>query len=180
MAASLTTAGYWNLLNLSKELNIPVIGEPQYSQNLAYTPFVPGNYTVAVGDEWGQAVILHVTVVSASSSPVEVVSVVGPIPPYTPAGAVVGVTLKNVGSTPITSLAASLQLPRAGQNAPFSFAFNVNSSKPLLPGRSTQDSLTLFNAGFSGSVYYPLTIGGTYSNGTQFSYSVQVQIVPPA
>jgi hypothetical protein len=59
MSLSFTTGGYWNLQNLSRELNIPILGEPYPSSQPAYIPFSPGEYTVAVADEWGQIALLH-------------------------------------------------------------------------------------------------------------------------
>jgi hypothetical protein len=62
MSISFTTDGYWDLSKLSKELNQPVIC-PHCQAPIA-APFVPGVYTVAVADEWGQAAILHLAVKS--------------------------------------------------------------------------------------------------------------------
>ena len=66
MSLDFTTGGYWNLQNLSRELNIPILGEPYLPRPPAYIPFAPGVYTIAVADEWGQVGIVHVTVVPAS------------------------------------------------------------------------------------------------------------------
>lgn len=69
LAFNFTTAGSWNLLNLSKALNIPILGESQRPGTPPPDiPFTPGEYTVAVADEWGQAVILHVTVTGPSNT----------------------------------------------------------------------------------------------------------------
>ena len=67
LSTNFTTGGYWNLLNLSKELNIPIIGEypPKPPDSIS---FVPGEYTIAVEDECGQEVIMHLTVLSDLSS----------------------------------------------------------------------------------------------------------------
>lgn len=59
MSLSFTTGGYWNLQNLSSELNVPILGEQYPPRPPAYTPFSPGEYTVAVADEWGQMALLH-------------------------------------------------------------------------------------------------------------------------
>jgi hypothetical protein len=61
LSANFTTTGYWELANNSQILNSPVIGANPPSPPIA-TPFVPGVYTVAVADEWGEATILHFTV----------------------------------------------------------------------------------------------------------------------
>ncbi len=67
MSLSFTTGGYWNLQNLSRELNIPILGEQYPPRSPAYVPFSPGEYTIAVADEWGQVAILHVTVDSTTN-----------------------------------------------------------------------------------------------------------------
>jgi len=62
LTENFTTDGYWDLQNLSKELNTPIIGEYQYPPRPPdYIFFVPGEYTIAAEDEWGQVVVLHVT-----------------------------------------------------------------------------------------------------------------------
>ncbi len=149
-----------------------------FSQGVLH-PFLPGEYTVVAGDEWGHVQILYFQVTTASGRTVEVVSVTGPIPPFNPGGPVVGITLRNVGDTPITSLSATLPINTQGPQLPYSFVFNVNSSNPLKPGQTAQDTRTLIGAGFDSSLQYSLTISGTLSNGIQFSYTEQVRIVPP-
>lgn len=182
-ASSLT--GYWTMPDDGNYVEIDAASNSTITAGLNsvyqsyFHRFSPGSYTMVAEDLWNQTVYAYFQVVSAASSPVQVVSVMGPIPPYYAGGPVVSVTLQNVGSVPITSLAASLQIPRAGPIAPFSFVFNVNSSNPLLPGRSVQETRTLIGAGFDSSLDYPLTISGTLSNGTQFSYTEQVLILPP-
>ena len=111
---------------------------------------------------------------SATNQPVEVVSVTGPIPPYNPGGPVVEITLKNMSSEAITSLATSLTL-----NRDFNFAYDVTLAKPLLPGSSISTSLTLINGGFSDNTTYPLLISGTQQSGETFSYTKQVQVKEP-
>jgi len=66
-ALNFTAAGYWDLLALSQRVNAPILGEGQ-SPPPTYTAFSPGVYTVAVADEWGQAAVLHVTVLPASTT----------------------------------------------------------------------------------------------------------------
>jgi hypothetical protein len=141
--------------------------------------FSPGQYTLAVEDIWGQTIYAHFQVTPASGRPVEVVSVKGPIPPFNPGGPVVSITLRNVGDTPITSLSATLPINTQGPKLPYSFVFNVNSSNPLMPGQTIQETRTLINGGFDSSLRYPLTINGALMNGTQFSYTEQIQVVPP-
>jgi len=61
LSLNFTTNGYWDLKSMSEELKGPIIGG--YGSPLpAATPFIPGTYTIAVEDEWGQVDILHLTV----------------------------------------------------------------------------------------------------------------------
>jgi hypothetical protein len=67
LSVNFTTSGYWTLpSNPGGNGLVPfdtVIGPGQYPPEPPQaTPFVPGVYTVAVCDEWGQAVVLHFTV----------------------------------------------------------------------------------------------------------------------
>jgi hypothetical protein len=62
LSLNFTTGGSWDLLNFSKQLNPPFIGDQYLPNPPVATPFVPGVYTVAVEDEWGQAALLHLTV----------------------------------------------------------------------------------------------------------------------
>lgn len=112
--------------------------------------------------------------------PIEVVSVLGPIPPFNPGGPVVEITLKNVSGEPVVSLKAMLGINRAGPSGtPFTFNFDVTHSNPLLSDKTIGSKLTLIGGGFSGNVSYPLTIEGSLKSGTVFSYSKQVQIASP-
>ena len=71
MSLNFTTKGYWDLRSLSRELNPPIIGDREDPKvPPTYVPFVQGVYTVGVADEWGQAVVLHFSVVSGDNSPV--------------------------------------------------------------------------------------------------------------
>ncbi len=63
MSTSFTTGGYWDLQALSKDMNAPYLGSA--GNPPSYVPFVPGVYAIGVADGWGQAVVLHFTVLSA-------------------------------------------------------------------------------------------------------------------
>jgi hypothetical protein len=67
LTLNFTTAGYWDLPSLAGKVDAPVIGgsQPAPPSSIAFSP---GVYTVAVDDEWGQAVIMHVVVVSGTTS----------------------------------------------------------------------------------------------------------------
>jgi|GEM_PF-411678 len=115
-----------------------------------------------------------------ATHPIEVVSVSGPLSPINPGGPIVEVTLKNVSSEPIVSLAASLGISRAGpSNAPFVFNFEVTSSSPLLPAASASSRLTLIGGSFADNISYPLKIEGKLQSGGTFAYTEQVQIESP-
>lgn len=60
LALNFTTGGYWDLKSLSKQQNPALLG-PGGTAPTAI-PFVPGTYTVAVADEWGQMQVVHFTV----------------------------------------------------------------------------------------------------------------------
>ncbi len=60
MSTSFTTDGYWDLQNFSMQLNQPLICLA--CQNPIANPFVPGAYTLAVSDQWGQVAVLHFAV----------------------------------------------------------------------------------------------------------------------
>jgi hypothetical protein len=117
---------------------------------------------------------------TTSQQPVDVVSVLGPIPPFNPGGPVVEITLKNVSGEPVVSLKAGLGISRAGPaNTPFTFNFDVTPSNPLLPDKTIGAKLTLIGASFSDNVSYPLIIEGKLGSGYEYSYTKQVQIESP-
>jgi hypothetical protein len=119
--------------------------------------------------------------VSASQAwePIEIVSVLGPVPPFTPGGPAVEITLKNVSVEPVISLTATLEVYTVvGTSVDFTFD-DVSPSNPLQPNRSTNDTLCLIGGGFSSDVSYPLTINATLQNGAKFVYTKLVQIEKP-
>lgn len=116
----------------------------------------------------------HPVSASQNQEPIEIVSVLGPVPPFTPGGPAVKITLKNVGVEPVVSLTATLELGTS-----FDFTFDVTPSNPLQPNRSTSDTLCLIGGGFGSNVSYPLTINATLQNGGNFVYTKLVQIVEP-
>jgi hypothetical protein len=110
--------------------------------------------------------------------PVEIVSVVGPVPPYNPGGPTVIFTLKNIGIESILYLKVTLKL--AGD---FEFIFfDVTPSQPLLPGQSISEKRNLIGpkSNFSSDILYSVTINGTLQNLAAFVYTKQVIIIPPA
>jgi len=105
---------------------------------------------------------------------VEIISVIGPIPPFTPAGPAVEITLKNMSAEPVTSLTATLVAGRS-----FDFNFEVAPSHPLMPNGSISQRIAMIGGGFSDNVLYPLTIKATLQSGTTYVYTRQVQIKAP-
>ena len=114
------------------------------------------------------------TTQQSTARPVAVVSVVGPVPPITPGGPSITITLENTSTSPITSLTASLSL-----DVPYDYTFDVTESAPLVPGQSASQTTAQIRGGFQGGASYPLSIEGTLQNGTTFAYSEEVQIVSP-
>ncbi len=111
---------------------------------------------------------------TTNQQPVEIVSVLGPLPPINPGGPIVEITVKNVSNEPIASLSAGVQLGRT-----FTFVFNNTASNPLLPGQSTSAQMTLIGGGFNTDTLYSFIINGTRQNGAAFSYTKQARIAAP-
>jgi hypothetical protein len=120
----------------------------------------------------------HPALASQSQEPIETVSVLGPVPPITPGGPAVKITLKNAGVEPVISLTATLEVETAFGTSQ-DFAFDVTPSDPLQSDQSTSATRCLIGGGFSNSDSYPLTINATLQNGTNFVYTKLVQIQKP-
>jgi hypothetical protein len=117
----------------------------------------------------------HPVSTSQDQEPIAIVSVLGPVPPFTPGGPAVKITLKNVGLEPVISLTATLDVSES-----YDFIFDVTPSNPLQPNKSTSTTLALIGGGgFSSDGSYPLTINATLQNGPNFVYTKLVQIVEP-
>jgi hypothetical protein len=108
-----------------------------------------------------------------NQQPLEVVSLIGPLPPVNPGGPNVEIMLKNISSEPIVTLNVTLELNRT-----FNFAFDVSLPVPLFPGKTISTEQTLISGGFGENILYPLRINGTFRNGSTFDYTKQVQIMP--
>jgi hypothetical protein len=124
---------------------------------------------------------------TTTEEPVDIVSVIGPLPSsyengkpvYNPGGPILEITLKNVSNEPVIFLEASLTLESMPQR-PYDFTFDVSLSKPLLPGASTSSRQTLIGGGFSDTIPYPVTINGTLQSNVAFVYTKSVLIQQPA
>ncbi len=110
-------------------------------------------------------------------SPVGVVSVKGPVPPYTPGGPAVAIVVQDVSNIPVTDLTAILYL--SSGSGGLQFTFGISASNPLMPGQTAQATRILIGGGFDSSQSYPLRINSMLQNGAEFSYLLQVQIAPP-
>jgi hypothetical protein len=111
---------------------------------------------------------------SSQNPAVEIISVTGPIPPFTPGGPTVEITLKNVSAEHVTGLTATLVTGRS-----FDFNFEVAPSSPLMPNGSISSKINMIGGGFSDNVLYPLTIKATLQSGTTSVYTQQAQIKAP-
>jgi hypothetical protein len=121
----------------------------------------------------------HPVSTSQNQEPIEIVSVLGPVPPFTPGGPAVKITLKNVGVELVISSTATLEVFSV-IGTPFDFTFDdVSPTNPLQPNRSTSATRCLIGGGFSSNGSYPLTINATLQNGANFVYTKLVQIVEP-
>lgn len=174
MSLSFVTGGYWDMVNLSLMLNKPILGDGGNAKVPPPSiPFVPGVYTIGVADEWGQATVVHVTVVpnsTVTSGGIGLISI-EMLKPYTPAGPTWVLTLQNNEGCCVTNLTATL-----GLNNNYTFTFEaVNSHHPLGQGQFASAVLTLIGAGFNSSASYPLTIKGTTQD-TSFTYTTRTRI----
>lgn len=93
------------------------------------------------------------------------------IPPYTPAGPTIQITIKNNEDKPITSLNAVLELYN---NYTFDFA-NVTSTNPISPSSFASDTKTLIGGGFDSELPYPLVVSGV-AGGVPFNFTENIHI----
>ena len=139
----------------------------------------PGDYTLVAEDIWGQSVSAYFQVVQGASASEAVSAQESPF--SGPASPIIGLTLANFGDVPIVSLNATLSFVQpdglAGPPVSYPFAIEVNSSAPLLPGQVINETRTLNGSLFYIGPTYPLTISGTLANGTEFTYTQQIQFV---
>jgi hypothetical protein len=150
-------------------------GRSDNSQYFRY--FTPGAYTLVAEDLLDQTAYAYFQV-TQGPSPAAVSAEESPF--SDPGAPVVGLTLANFANVPISSLNATLRLVPSNSSASptsYPFAFGVNSSSLLSPGQTAEDVEALQGGAFDIGVSYPLTISGTYTNGTEFAYTQQVQFV---
>jgi hypothetical protein len=111
---------------------------------------------------------------SNTGQPIAIVSVSSVGPPN-PGGPTVKITLKNVGTEPVTLITCILQLD--GEKT-FTYNFpDVSSSTPLPPDGIVSQTLNLIGpTGYNDETFYPLQITVIMENGKIVAYSEQVQV----
>ncbi len=139
------------------------------------------NGTLKNGEPFSYTKQVQVTVQPwTDEEPIEIVSVVGPVPPFNPGnsytheGWTAEITLKNVSDEPVISLSAMLLTKATGIIYSSDFASDTTSSNPLLPGKTINSKGILYST--SGDVSYSLYITGNLENGTAFGYTKPVQL----
>ncbi|MDE1763877.1 MAG: hypothetical protein KGH88_06500 [Thaumarchaeota archaeon] len=155
--------------NFTSEMRYSLSVNGFYGPANDFQALADGEYTIVAGDEWRHIALQHFTV-SNSTQAVSVTSI-KMIPPYTPGGPVIQLTLENAGAKPITNIKAMLELYN---NYTFDFT-NVTSSSPLLPNNYATNATMLVGGGFQTEVAYPLVISGMEGN-IPFAYTMKVQI----
>jgi len=97
------------------------------------------------------------------------------VPPYTPAGPTIDVTLyASPEQMPITNLTAVLSF--TGRNQTFRFS-SVSTSSPLPPGELASQTETIIGpVSIDTNSTYTMTITGDFQNGQAFSYPVKIQV----
>lgn len=97
------------------------------------------------------------------------------VPPYTPAGPTIEVSLTNAEEqTPIVNLTAVLSL--TGKNQTFGFG-SVSASSPLLAGKSASQTETIVGpVSVDTNSTYPMTIEGSFQDGQTFTLPVTVEV----
>jgi hypothetical protein len=122
------------------------------------------------------------TTTSTGNQPVEIVSVLGPIPPFNPGGPNVEITVKNIGTLAISHLVATLDLNLPTPPENYSFDFGLSEENTLAPGATASVTRTLINGRFDNDTFYTVSLDvlvpGT-GGAITYDYSVQVQIGSP-
>jgi hypothetical protein len=117
----------------------------------------------------------HSVLASQDEEPIEIVSLLGPIGPANPGGTAIEITVRNVGTQPVVSLAVTLEIATT-----IVFTFEaVAPSDPLQPGGQASAVYRLMRGGFNNRDTYPLTINTTLEDGTGFIYAKLVQVAQP-
>ncbi|GEM_PF-1544598 len=155
--------------NFTSELRQDLSVNGFYDPANDFHALADGQYTIVAGDEWRHISLQHFTV-SNFTQDVAVASI-KMIPPFTPGGPIIQLTLENVGAKPITNIKAVLELDN---NYTFDFT-NVASSSPLIPGSYASNATMLIGGGFESGIAYPLVISGMEGNAS-FVYPMKVQI----
>ncbi len=121
--------------------------------------------------ETGVAINSYTPISNATENQVVKVVEIKMVPPYTPGGPVIQLTIQNVGAMPITHLDVTLE---TNHNYTFNFK-SITSSTPLISGNSISDTTMLVGGGFQTESAYRLIINGMESN-MPFGYIENVHI----
>src|SRR3972149_420796 len=150
-----------------------------YSRDISYPLKLSG--TLQNGMSFSYTKQVQVTIQPwTDEEPIEIISVVGPVPPFNPGtrdipeGWTAEITLKNAFDETVISLSVILAITATGIIYTSDFAFDINSSNPLLPGKTISSKGILYST--SGDVSYSLYITGNLENGTAFGYMKPVQL----
>ena len=149
------TCGEGLVLMIKKENGSPACVTPQTSVKL-------------IERGWGSDADIPISLHSIQNVSVTSIKM---IPPYTPGGPVIQLTLKNISTKSITSLNAILE---TNWNYTFNFK-DVTSSTPLISDNSASDTTMLIGGGFQTELEYPLIISGIEDN-IPFKYTEKVHI----
>jgi hypothetical protein len=87
-----------------------------------------------------------------------------------PGGPTIVMEVKHIATASIISLDVKLYEPNVPHGSPWTFNFGVSQSSLFVPGVTLGYKTTLINGGWGTGIPYFVTITGTYSNGTTFSF----------
>lgn len=132
----------------------------------------PDTSKILIERGWTESITSGISQTSRTSNQtVEIVSIQS-VPSLTnPGGPPIQLTLRNIGTTPITSLKALLTL-----NNDYNFDFeNVTQANPLASGDSISETRILIGAGFRTDIVHPITISGI-TNNIPFTYTENIHM----
>jgi hypothetical protein len=135
-----------------------------------------GKISPTNGDITQYSLATSTTTSTGSQQLIEVISVLGPVPPFNPGGPVVEITLKNVSAETVIALTAVCT--ELGPHK-FTFDFAVTPETPLVSNQTISAKLILINGAFENNFPYHLTIKGTLQNGETFTYTTLQEIIEP-
>lgn len=132
----------------------------------------PDTSKILIERGWTKSITSGISQTSRTSNQtVEIVSIQSVSSLTNPGGPPIQLTLRNIGTTPITSLKALLTL-----NNDYNFDFeNVTQVNPLASGDSISETRILIGAGFRTDIVHPITISGI-TNNIPFTYTENIHM----